>query len=92
MIHYRRECELSPEEFVDLLVRSTLAKRRPVNDPARIAQMVEFGNLTVTARDDAGLLVGVARCVTDFSFCCYVSDLAVGRSNARGSAGASWST
>ncbi|MFZ1018351.1 MAG: GNAT family N-acetyltransferase [Candidatus Cybelea sp.] len=77
MIHYRRETELSAEEFVDLLVRSTLAKRRPVDDPARIARMVEFGNLTVTARDDAGLLVGVARCVTDFSFCCYVSDLAV---------------
>jgi ribosomal protein S18 acetylase RimI-like enzyme len=77
MIHYRRETELSAQEFVDLLARSTLAQRRPVGDPARIAQMVEFGNLTVTARDDGGLLVGVARCVTDFSFCCYVSDLAV---------------
>jgi predicted N-acetyltransferase YhbS len=77
MIHYRRETKLGAEEFVELLVRSTLAQRRPVGDPARIAQMVEFGNLTVTARDDAGLLVGVARCVTDFSFCCYVSDLAV---------------
>jgi len=77
MIHYRRETELSAQEFVDLLARSTLAQRRPVGDRARIAQMVEFGNLTVTARDDGGLLVGVARCVTDFSFCCYVSDLAV---------------
>ena len=77
MIHYRRETELSAQEFVNLLVRSTLAQRRPVGDPARIAQMVELGNLTITARDDAGLLVGVARCVTDFSFCCYVSDLAV---------------
>ncbi|HEX4013132.1 MAG TPA: GNAT family N-acetyltransferase [Candidatus Cybelea sp.] len=77
MIHYRREAKLSSEEFVDLLVRSTLAERRPVDDPARISQMVEFGNLTITARDDAGILVGIARCVTDFSYCCYVSDLAV---------------
>ena len=30
----------------------------------------------ITARDD-GRLVGISRAVTDFSYCCYLSDLAV---------------
>jgi predicted N-acetyltransferase YhbS len=38
--------------------------------------MVEHANLICTAWDD-DLLVGVARSLTDFSFCCYLSDLAV---------------
>jgi predicted N-acetyltransferase YhbS len=39
--------------------------------------MVENAGLTVTARDENGRLVGVARSVTDFAYCCYLSDLAV---------------
>jgi GNAT superfamily N-acetyltransferase len=37
---------------------------------------VENSNLILTARKD-GLLIGVARCITDFAYCCYCSDLAV---------------
>ena len=32
--------------------------------------------MIVTARD-AGSLVGISRAITDFSYCCYLSDLAV---------------
>ncbi|MBI3113366.1 MAG: GNAT family N-acetyltransferase, partial [Rhodospirillales bacterium] len=39
--------------------------------------MVENASLTVTARDAREVLVGVARSVTDFAYCCYLSDLAV---------------
>jgi ribosomal protein S18 acetylase RimI-like enzyme len=39
--------------------------------------MLKHANLVVTARTQAGRLVGVSRCLTDFSFCCYCSDLAV---------------
>jgi len=47
-----------------------------VGDGARIESMLTHANLLCTAW--AGdLLVGVARSVTDFSFCCYLSDLAV---------------
>ncbi|HJS31820.1 MAG TPA: GNAT family N-acetyltransferase [Alphaproteobacteria bacterium] len=67
---------LTAEEFVDVLRRSGLAERRPVDEPQRIAAMLEHGNLIVTARDQSRL-VGVARSLTDFSFCCYLSDLAV---------------
>ena len=76
-IAYKTEPDLSAEEFVDVLRRSTLAERRPVNDPAAIAAMLAHADLLVTARSDAGLLVGVSRALTDFSFCTYLSDLAV---------------
>jgi len=38
--------------------------------------MLRHANLLCTAWDGP-LLVGVARSLTDFSFCCYLSDLAV---------------
>jgi GNAT superfamily N-acetyltransferase len=75
-IVYRREHNLSAEEFVSVLRRSGLAERRPVDDPERIAAMLANANLTITARH-AGMLIGVARSVTDFAYCCYCSDLAV---------------
>ena len=40
--------------------------------------MLDNANVLLTAWDD-DLLVGVARAITDFSYCCYVSDLAVRR-------------
>jgi predicted N-acetyltransferase YhbS len=75
-IIYTREFDLNPNEFIDVLKRSTLAERRPVDDPERIKLMCQNANLIVTARKD-GLLVGVARSITDFVYCTYLSDLAV---------------
>jgi GNAT superfamily N-acetyltransferase len=54
---------------------------RPVDDIDRIARMLKHANLTVAAYDDDGVLVGVARALTDFSYCCYLSDLAVAKSH-----------
>ena len=76
MISYSVNTPLTPTTFTDLLRRSTLAERRPVDDAAAIAGMVANAGLTVTAWDGE-LLVGVARSVTDFTYCCYLSDLAV---------------
>jgi ribosomal protein S18 acetylase RimI-like enzyme len=76
-IRYAIEPQLSADEFVDVLRRSTLAERRPVDDRARIESMLQNASLIVTARDAAGLLVGISRAMTDFSYCCYLSDLAV---------------
>jgi ribosomal protein S18 acetylase RimI-like enzyme len=69
---------LSVAEFVDVLERSSLAERRPASDLRRIGTMLENADIIVTARA-SGVLVGVARSVTDFSYCCYLSDLAVDR-------------
>jgi predicted N-acetyltransferase YhbS len=76
MLTYQLEPQLSPEEFIDLLRRSTLAERRPIDEPETIAGMLQHADVLVTAR--AGeLLVGISRAITDFSYCTYLSDLAV---------------
>jgi GNAT superfamily N-acetyltransferase len=76
MIEYRIEPDLAPDEFLEVLARSTLAERRPVDDPARIRAMLAGAGIIVTARD-AGKLIGVARSISDGSYCTYLSDLAV---------------
>jgi hypothetical protein len=74
---YATEPELTPHDFIDILRRSTLAERRPVNEPATIAGMLVHADIVLTARAQSGLLVGVSRAVTDFHYCTYLSDLAV---------------
>jgi len=75
-ISYGVEPNLCAEEFRSILVASTLAERRPADDLDRLDAMLRNSDLIITARD-AGLLVGVSRAITDFSYCCYLSDLAV---------------
>src|SRR4051794_18336277 len=76
-IHYSLEPQLSVAEFIDVLRRSTLADRRPVDDPDTIAGMLKHADVILTARTETGLLVGVSRAITDFAYCTYLSDLAV---------------
>jgi predicted N-acetyltransferase YhbS len=76
MVSYALEPNLSEAEFVDVLVRSTLAERRPIAEPATIQAMLQHADVIVTARID-GLLVGVSRAISDFGYCTYLSDLAV---------------
>ncbi|MEZ4287649.1 MAG: GNAT family N-acetyltransferase [Polyangiales bacterium] len=73
------ESDLDAASFIDVLNDSGLGARRPVNDVARIETMLRNADLIVTARDDSQRLIGVSRCVTDFAYCCYCSDLAVRR-------------
>lgn len=76
MINYQIENTLSAEEYIAVLVSSTLGERRPINDPERISKMLKNADLILTAREN-GKLVGVARTITDFAYCSYLSDLAV---------------
>lgn len=80
-IVYRLEAypELRPEEFSDLLTRSTLAERRPLEETETVRGMLVHADVIVTARV-GGLLVGVSRAITDFHYCTYLSDLAVDES------------
>ena len=77
-IVYALEPELDAESFQGVLVASGLAPRRPADHLERLGRMLAAADLIVTARLD-GRLVGVARTLTDFSFCAYLSDLAVDR-------------
>lgn len=76
MITYQLENDLSAKDFIGVLRASTLAERRPVNEPERIKAMLANANLIITARDN-GKMVGVSRALSDFAFCTYLSDLAV---------------
>jgi predicted N-acetyltransferase YhbS len=75
-IQYARETGLDPDEFIKVLNDSTLGERRPVDNRERIIRMCKNANLIITARDN-GKLVGIARSLTDFAYCTYLSDLAV---------------
>lgn len=75
-IVYAQDRRITPEQLADVFTRSGI--QRPVDDLARIEKMLQHGNLLVTAWDGDSL-VGVARVLTDFAFCCYLSDLAVDR-------------
>ena len=75
-VDYRLEPDLTPAEFIDVLVRSTLAERRPVDRPDVIAAMLTNADVVLTARAD-GRLIGIARAISDFAYCTYLSDLAV---------------
>ncbi len=85
-IAYAIEPGLGADEFIDVLRRSTLAERRPADQPERITRMLRNADLIVTARD-GGRLIGVSRAITDYSYCCYLSDLAVDRAYQRGGIG-----
>jgi ribosomal protein S18 acetylase RimI-like enzyme len=73
-IQYQLDDKLTPTQLADIFARAGL--NRPTEDLARIAQMLKRTDILITAWD-ADKLVGVARSLSDFCFCCYLSDLAV---------------
>jgi len=76
MITYRVGNDLPVDGVIGLLHASTLAERRPVDDPSIIADMLRHASLIVSAWD-GDRLVGFARTLTDFSYVGYLADLAV---------------
>lgn len=77
VISYQQERQLSVEEFAEILNRSTLGQRRPVQDRPRLEKMIAQSDVVITARDSCGQLVGIARTLTDYAYCAYLADLAV---------------
>lgn len=81
-VSYQLEPNLSAEDFIDVLIRSTLAERRPIGERDTIQAMLKNADVIVTARLH-GLLIGVSRAITDFAYCTYLSDLAVDEQHQR---------
>jgi ribosomal protein S18 acetylase RimI-like enzyme len=76
VIRDARDLPISPIQLGDVFARSGI--RRPTDDLPRLTKMIQYADLFCGAwMDDK--LIGVARALTDFSYCCYLSDLAVDR-------------
>lgn len=62
------------EMIIDLYRSSGI--KRPIDDKDRINKMYANSNLVISAWHNE-MLVGIARSLTDFCYCCYLSDLAI---------------
>ena len=74
MIHYRNDRPITAEQLASVFDRSGI--RRPMHDLPRLQTMLDHADILWTAWEGEEL-VGVARSITDFAYCCYLSDLAV---------------
>ncbi|MGO4785866.1 GNAT family N-acetyltransferase [Paenibacillus sp. 2KB_20] len=61
-------------EVEEVFIRSGI--RRPVGDSDRIHRMIDNADEIITVRE-GNKLVGFLRAITDYSYCCYISDIAV---------------
>ena len=75
-IEYKLNPNLSKSQFIEILNSSTLGRRRPIEDKDCINGMLKNADIIITASID-NKIIGIARSITDFNYCCYLSDLAV---------------
>lgn len=68
--------DLLPDTAAIIALYECSGINRPIDDTSRIAAMYQNSNLVISAWQ-GDLLVGIARSLTDFCYCCYLSDLAV---------------
>jgi GNAT superfamily N-acetyltransferase len=71
---FKRVPHPKTDALIELYTQAGLP--RPLCDAARITRMLEHSNLVISAWD-GDRLVGVARSITDWAWCCYLADLAV---------------
>ena len=73
-IKYVVNGKITASEVANVFIASGI--KRPSEDLNRIQRMIDQADITVTAWNQ-DKMVGIARAITDFSYCCYLSDLAV---------------
>jgi GNAT superfamily N-acetyltransferase len=77
----QREDVLTAAEYIACVGETTLGPTRPLANPERVQAMLDGANFIVTARDEAGTLIGLARCMNDEAWICFCADLAVRESH-----------
>lgn len=74
------EERVSAEEYIDFLKRTDLGSQYPKERFAeRIAKLVNNVSISLVARNENGLIVGVLFGLTDYVYWLYVTDLGVDR-------------
>jgi predicted N-acetyltransferase YhbS len=76
MVTYQLEIDLSVQDYIEILTRSGLGSRRPINDRTLLNQMIKNSTLILTARKN-GELVGLLRALSDGCYRTFIADLAV---------------
>lgn len=76
MIQYKNGKDLTSEHLSQVFQNSGI--KRPYQDLERLQKMIDNSDIIISAWNN-DRLVGVARAITDYSYCCYLSDLAVDR-------------
>lgn len=79
-IEYKINKPLQVTAIIEVFQSSGI--KRPVEDTERIKTMFQNSNLVVSAWI-SGKLIGISRALTDFAYCCYLSDLAVKKEHQR---------
>ena len=79
-----KEERISAGEYIDFLKRTDLGSQYPKERFAeRINKLVKNVNISLVARNEAGIAVGVLFGLTDFSYWLYITDLGVDRAYER---------
>lgn len=74
------EERISAEEYIDFLKRTDLGSQYPQERfEDRIARLVTTVSISLVARNENGIVVGVLFGLTDFAYWLYVTDLGVDR-------------
>ena len=74
------EERISAEEYIDFLKRTDLGSQYPKERfEERIAKLVKNVSLSLVARNENGMIVGVLFGLTDFAYWLYVTDLGIDR-------------
>ena len=75
---------IDPERYIDFLRRTDLGAQYPKERfHERVARLLQHASNTLTARNEAGMIVGVLLGLTDFAYWLYVTDLGVDRDYVR---------
>lgn len=78
------EERLSPEEYIDFLKRTDLGYQYPKERfEERVARLLKNATISLAARNESGILVGVLLGLTDYAYWLYVTDLGIDRAYER---------
>ncbi len=79
-----REERVTAEEYIDFLKRTDLGSQYPRERfEERIARLVQTVSISLTARNEQGLLAGVLFGLTDYAYWLYITDLGVDKDYTR---------
>ena len=79
-----KEERISAEEYIEFLKRTDLGSQYPKERfRERIEKLVKNVSISLVARNDDGLVVGVLFAITDFAYWLFLTDLGVDRAYVR---------